>query len=53
MEGAGKVEMESGAGKDGKVEKEWWAKGVTLSVWLRADVMARLRLDQGLTAFAR
>jgi len=53
MEGAGKMEIESGAGKDGEREREWWANGVTLSIWLRADVMERLRGDQALIAFAQ
>lgn len=40
----------SGAGKDEERGREWWAKGVTHSIWLRADIMGRLGRDLGLTA---
>lgn len=52
MEGVGKVDNESDTSEDVQSGEVWWAKGVTLSLWLRADVMARLRSDRGLTAFA-
>ena len=33
--------------------KEWWMKGVNLSIWLRSDIMERLIKDRGLRAFAK
>ena len=41
-------------GKDGGRErkKEWWRKGVKLNVYLRSDVMGRLKEDEGLRMFA-
>jgi hypothetical protein len=36
----------------GKMGKEWWAKGVSLDVLVRSDVMERLVGDKGLRAFA-
>lgn len=33
-------------------KKDWWSKGVNLSVYLRSDVMRRLVEDEGLRTFA-
>ena len=33
-------------------KKEWWSKGVNLSIYLRSNVMRRLMEDEGLRAFA-
>lgn len=35
-----------------EAQKEWWAKGVCLNVYLRSDVMTRLVEDDGLRVFA-
>lgn len=34
-------------------KKEWWSKGVNLTVYLRSDVMKRLMEDEGLRVFAK
>lgn len=38
--------------RGGNGGEEWWAKGVSLDVWLRSDVMGRLVEDEGLRASA-
>jgi len=52
MEGAGEVEVKHSRDREEIGRNEWWGKGVTLSIWLRADVMERLIADRGLRAFA-
>lgn len=43
-----------GDAEEGRYEtqKEWWAKGVSLNIYLRSDVMRSLMEDEELSAFA-
>lgn len=51
-EGIGEVQPENGDKTGEKWSREWWRNGVTLSIWLREDIMERLIRDEHLRAFA-
>ena len=53
MEGTGELEhKEQGLAAASSANEGWWTKGVTTSIFLRNDVMAKLVADKALRKFA-
>ena len=51
-EGGTRVDEDDDVKEGTDIKKDWWSKGVNLTVYLRSDVMRRLVADEGLRVFS-